>query len=133
MVLHATDPVTGLAVKVPCEQDGTLITTTDKSIDTNLIFNGAAWNDGTAITIDCNGYRAIRIWGDSTGQLDLTATNAINIGNAGFWDSFDTITGGAATAGVFSKYYPDSPRYLRLTNNTGAQIAVVNLQYARFK
>ena len=129
MVLHATDPVTGLAVKVPCEQDGTLITTTDKSIDTNLIFNGAAWNDGTAITIDCNGYRAIRIWGDSTGQLDITATNANNTGNADFWDSFDTIAGG----GFFSKYYPDSPRYLRLTNNTGGQIAAVNLQYARFK
>ena len=101
---------------------------TDRTQDVNLSMNGGAINDGTAITIDCVDYRAIRIWGDTTGQLDVTATNATNTGNAGFWDSFDTLP-----TGIFSKYYPDPPRNIRITNNTGSTISVVNLQYGRFK
>ena len=128
MVLYATDPNSTAPVPVVCESDGTLITTTDKSIDTNMIFNGGVWADGYAHLIDCNGYRAIRIWGDTTGVLDITATNANNTGNITFWMNFD-----ATAIGTYNFYYPDAPRYLRFTNNTGAPIGVVNLQFARFK
>ena len=128
MVLYATNLNSTAPVPVVCEGDGTLITTTDKSIDTNLIFNNQDWAIGFVHQIDLNGFRAIRIWGDTTGIIDVTATNANNIGNAGFWDSFDTIN-----SGIIKLYYQDAPRYLRLTNNTGAIISGVNLQYARFK
>jgi len=132
MVLYGTD-ANGDAIKVITETEGMLITTTDKSIDTNLIFNGAGMNAGTAITIDLNGYRAVRIWGDfSNEKLTLTATNANNIGNAGFWDSFaETDTASGTT--IFSFYFPDCPRYIRVNNLSATTITTVNLQYARFK
>jgi len=138
MVLTGTD-ANGAPHKVITETDpsgnglGMLVTTTDKSIDTNLIFNGAGMNAGTSITIDCNGYRAIRIWGDfSNEKLTITATNANNIGNAGFWDSFDETPTATGTT-IFSFYYPDAPRYLRINNLSATTITTVNLQYARFK
>jgi len=131
MVLYATDPNSSAPVPVACEADGTIITTTDKSIDTNLIFNGAGMNAGTSVTIDCNGYRAIRIWGDvSNEKITITATNATNIGNQGFWDSFDESATGPT---IFSFYYPDAPRYLRINNLSASNITTLNLQYARFK
>ena len=101
---------------------------TDRTQDVHFGSNSQAITHGTAITIDCVEYRAIRIWGDTTGQLDVTATNATNTGNAGFWDSFDTLP-----TGIFSKYYVDPPRNIKITNNTGSTIGVVNLQYGRFK
>lgn len=131
MVLYATDPNSTAPVPVVCEADGTIITTTDKSIDTNLIFNGAGMNAGTSVVIDCNGYRAIRIWGDvSNEKITITATNATNIGNAGFWDSFDESEVGPS---IFSFYYPDAPRYLKINNLSASTITTLNLQYARFK
>lgn len=133
MVLYGTD-ANGDPIKVITETEGMLITTTDKSIDTNLIFNGAGMNAGTSITIDCNGYRAIRIWGDiSNEKITITATNANNIGNAGFWDSFDESATASGSPAIFSFYYPDAPRYLRINNLSGTAITALNLQYARFK
>ena len=44
---------------------------TDRTQDVNLSMNGGAMNAGTSITIDCVEYRAVRIWGDTTGQLDV--------------------------------------------------------------
>ena len=128
MVLYATDPNATEPVPVICDTNGMLISTSDKSIDTNMIFNGGAWSDGYAHLIDCNGYRAIRIWGDTKGILDITATNANNTGNITFWSSFDQTT----ADGTFNFYYRDPPRYLRFTNNTGGSISVVNLQFGRF-
>lgn len=131
MVLYGTEQNGTQPVKVVCETEGMLITTTDKSVDTNLIFNGAGMNAGTSVTIDCNGYRAIRIWGDiSNEKITITATNANNIGNAGFWDSFDESATGPT---IFSFYYPDAPRYLRINNLSASTITTLNLQYARFK
>tara|TARA_R110002012_G_C11503758_1_gene597641 strand:- start:6 stop:401 length:396 start_codon:yes stop_codon:yes gene_type:complete len=131
MVLYGTEQNGTQPVKIVCETEGYLITTTDKSIDTNLIFNGAGMNAGTSVTIDCNGYRAIRIWGDiSNEKITITATNANNIGNAGFWDSFDESATGPT---IFNFYYPDAPRYLRINNLSASTITTLNLQYARFK
>lgn len=132
MVLYGTD-ANGNAIKVITETEGMLITTTDKSLDTNLIFNGNSFTAGQEIVIDCNGYRAIRIWGDiSNEKLTLTATNANNIGNAGFWDSFAE-TDVASGKLIFSFYFPDAPRYIKLNNLSGTTITTMNLQYARFK
>ncbi len=133
MVLYGTPADSTIPVPVQVESTGCLVTSTDKSIDTNLIFNGSAMTAGQAITIDCNGYRAIRIWGDfSNEKLTLTATNANNIGNAGFWDSFDETPTASGTT-IFSFYFPDCPRYIRVQNNSASTITLVNLQYARFK
>ena len=122
------DDGAGVSRVLKTETNGVLITTSDKTLDTNLIFNGGVWNAGYAHLIDLNGYRAIRIWGDTTGVLDIIATNALNIGNASFWDSFD-----ATSIGTFNFYYQDPPRYLKFVNNTGVDISVVNLQFGRFK
>ena len=133
MVLYGTD-ILGKQVKVLIETPSVgedkalLLTTTEKSHDANLIFNGGEWADGYSHLIDCLGYRAIRIWGDTTGILDLTATNALNTGNASFWDSFDV-----TPVGTFSFYFRDPPHYIKFTNNTGAPISIVNLQFGRFK
>jgi len=98
--------------------------------DVNLVYNGGAWNDGTTLSIDCIGYKSIRIWGDiSNSQLAIKATNATNTANQGFWDSF----GSDIFAGKFSLYYPDPPRNLRFENESGVTIATVNLQYSRIK
>jgi len=97
--------------------------------DVNLVYNGGAWNNGTTLVIDCIGYRSIRIWGDiSNDSLAIKATNATNIGNAGFWDSFGT----DIATGKFSLYYQDPPRYLKFENESGATISAVNLQYGRY-
>ena len=129
MVLYGTAEGATEPVKIVCETEGNLIMTTDKSIDTNMIFNGGAWPDGYAHLVDCNGYRAIRLWGATTAVLDVSATNATNTGNITFWMPFDA----TPATGTFNFYYRDPPRYLRLTNNTGAPIAVTEFQFARFK
>lgn len=108
----------------------TLGTNTTPSIDVNLSYNGGVWTNGTPLIIDCNGYRSVRIWGDiSNSQLTILGTNANNIGNAGFWDSFDN----DIFTGNFSFYYQDPPRYIKFINLSGVNINSVNLQFGRYK
>ncbi len=124
---HTTD---NSSVLQDIKTNTTIGTNNTPSTDVNLAYNGAGWNNGTPLVIDCNGYRSIRIWGDiSNDQLSVLATNANNIGNAGFWDSFDN----DIYTGKFSLYYPDPPRYLKIINLSGTTITAVNLQYGRYK
>ena len=123
-------PQNNSAVLEDIKTNTTVGTNNTPSTDVNLVYNSQIWNNGTPLVIDCNGYRSIRIWGDiSNDQLSLLATNANNIGNAGFWDSFapDIYTG------KFSLYFQDPPRYLKFINLSGVTITSVNLQYGRYK
>jgi len=110
--------------------DGHLKTSvqTDRTQDTDGInkMTGGALTDGTEFVIDCTAHRSVRIFGSTTGQLDITATNATNIGNINFWAPIETIS-----AGIFNIHYPDPPRHLRIKNNTGGSIAIVYLHYNR--
>jgi len=94
-----------------------------------MVYNNSTVADGASSgNIDLNGYRAIRIWGDTTGTLIIQANNTNNIGNAGFYDSFDDIA-----VGTIHKYYPDPPRIIRIINNSGGSIAGLNLVIAKYK
>ncbi len=94
-----------------------------------MVYNNSTIADGASSgNIDLNGYRAIRIWGDTAGTLIIQANNTNNLGNAGFYDSFDDIA-----VGTIHKYYPDPPRVIRIINNSGGSIAGVNLVIAKYK
>ena len=94
-----------------------------------MVYNNSTIADGASSgNIDLNGYRAIRIWGNTAGTLIIEANNTNNMGNAGFYDSFDDIA-----VGTIHKYYPDPPRVIRIINNSGASIAGLNLVIAKYK
>jgi len=97
--------------------------------NTGMIYNNSTIADGASSgNIDLNGYRAIRIWGNTAGTLIIEANNTNNAGNAGFYDSFDDIA-----VGTIHKYYPDPPRVIRIINNSGGSIAGLNLVIAKYK
>ena len=102
---------------------------TNATQDFNVPYNGNQFNPGTYVNIDCVGYKSIRIWGNTTGVLEIDGTNALNVGNAGFWDSL----GDDIQIGKFSLYFQDPPRNIRIGNTTAAVHAQVNIQYGRIK
>lgn len=87
---------------------------------------GGALPDQTAFTIDNTGYRSIRIWGYSSGALEVHATNANNLANANFWAPIEDIA-----IGTFNIYLQDPPKNIRIRNNTGGALASVHLHYHR--
>lgn len=102
---------------------------TNSTQDFNVPYNGNAFLSGSYTYIDCVGYKSIRIWGNTTGPLEIEGTNALNTGNAGFWDSL----GDDIQPGKFSLYFPDPPRNIRIGNTTGGSHTLVNIQYGRIK
>lgn len=102
---------------------------TNATQDFNVPYNGGSFPNGSYTNIDCIGYRSVRIWGNTTGVLEIEGTNALNTGNAGFWDSL----GDDIQPGKFSLYFPDPPRKIRIGNTTAAAHAQVNIQYGRIK
>ena len=93
-----------------------------------MLYNGATIIDNySSGTIDLNGYRAIRIWGNTAGTLLIQANNANNINHPDFWKEFDNIG-----VGTITKYYPDSPRAIRIINNSGGSIVGLNLVIAKY-
>ena len=102
----------------------------DRTQDTDGInkMTGGTMTDGTEFVIDCTTHRSVRIFGSTSGQLDITATNATNLNNLNFWSPIETIYNG-----IFNIYYQDPPRHLKIKNNTGGDLFNVYLHYNRNK
>ena len=86
--------------------------------------SGMLANNGYEIAINATGYKSLRIYGSTTADLDVVATQTTNLA---FYTYFDTIQSGS-----FSKYYECIPDKIKVKNNSGGQITLA-LQYCLFK
>ena len=116
--IKATDNALNVSVRSSVKSD----TDTD-GINKSV---GGTVNDGVTFLIDNTGYRSVRIWGSTTGALEVHATNAVNIANQNFWGPIEDIA-----IGTFNIYIQDPPKNIRIRNNTGGQLASVHLHYHR--